>query len=33
MLSSFGEGRNGALFATSLNGPVFRVLPARKGRK
>ena len=33
MLSSFGEGRNGALFATSLNGPVFRVLPARKRRK
>jgi hypothetical protein len=33
MLSSFGEGRNGALFATSLRGPVFRVLPARKGRK
>ena len=32
MLSSFGEGRNGALFATSLNGPVFRVLPARKRR-
>jgi glucose/arabinose dehydrogenase len=33
MLSSFGEGRNGALFATSLNGPVFRVLPAGKRRK
>jgi glucose/arabinose dehydrogenase len=32
MLSSFGEGRNGALFATSLNGPVFRLLPARKRR-
>ncbi|MGH2984174.1 MAG: PQQ-dependent sugar dehydrogenase [Solirubrobacterales bacterium] len=32
MLSSFGEGRNGSLFATSLNGPVFRLLPAR-GRR
>jgi Glucose / Sorbosone dehydrogenase len=32
MLSSFGEGRNGALFATSLNGPVFRVVPGRKRR-
>ncbi len=32
MLSSFGEGRNGALFATSLNGPVFRLAPARKRR-
>jgi hypothetical protein len=32
MLSSFGEGRNGALFATSLNGPVFRLVPGRKRR-
>jgi glucose/arabinose dehydrogenase len=32
MLSSFGEGRNGSLFATSLNGPVFRVVPVRKRR-
>jgi len=31
MLSSFGEGRGGALYATSLNGPVYRL--ARKGKR
>jgi hypothetical protein len=29
-LSSFGEGRRGALYATSLNGPVYRLKPRRR---
>ncbi|MSO41256.1 MAG: sugar dehydrogenase [Solirubrobacterales bacterium] len=29
-LSSFGEGRGGALYATSLSGPVFRVVPGKR---
>jgi hypothetical protein len=32
-LSSFGEGPGGALYATSLNGPVFRIVPTKRGRK
>jgi hypothetical protein len=31
MLSSFGEGPSGALYATSLNGPVFKLVAKGKG--
>jgi glucose/arabinose dehydrogenase len=30
MLSSFGEGNGGAVYATSLEGPVFRLVPRRR---
>ena len=34
MLSSFGEGANGSLYATSLQGRVFKLVPAKKpGRR
>ena len=32
-LTSFGEGPGGSLYATSLNGPVFRVVSKRGGNR
>ena len=32
-LTSFGEGRGGALYATSQNGPVFRVVSTRRKKR
>ncbi len=32
-LTSFGEARNGTLYASSLDGPVYRLKPNRKKRK
>ena len=30
MLSSFGQGPGGSLYATSLNGPVFKLVGKKK---